>query len=134
MALVGDRERERASALLRRHYLEGRLTVEELDRRLDLALRARDRSDLLSALRQLPLGRSGSLLVRDAAQPRLHAVRRAAVVALKAVVWLVASFVLLVLFAAWLLTHGFQLGGLIGFPLAWVAVTLLLWRPASRRP
>ena len=117
MALVGDRERERTSALLRRHYLEGRLTVEELAERIELVLRAREHGDLRAALRRLPAGRSAAL-----------AVRGAVVFAVKTAVWLVGSFVMLVLFAAWLIAHGPQLDGLLGFPLVWLALTWLLWR------
>lgn len=134
MALVGDRERERTSALLRRHYLEGRLTVEELAERVDLALHAREHGDLRAALRRLPAGRSAALVVRDAVEPSLAVARRAAVVAVKAAVWLVGSFVILVLFAAWLIGHGLQLDGLLGFPLVWLALTWVLWhRPRSAR-
>ena len=54
MSLVGDRERERAASALRRHYLQGRLTAEELGERIHMALRARSTSDLRDALRDLP--------------------------------------------------------------------------------
>lgn len=39
--LVGDSERDGAANELRRHYREGRLTVDELALRLEAALRAR---------------------------------------------------------------------------------------------
>jgi Ca2+/Na+ antiporter len=136
MALVGDRERERASALLRRHYLEGRLTHDELEERLGVALDARDHSDLRVALRRLPAARSTALVVRDALEPTLSAAHRLAVTALKAIVWLAFSVVLLVVFAGWLLEHGPRLDGLLGFPAAWLALSWLLWRARlhGRRP
>jgi hypothetical protein len=129
VALVGDRERERTSALLRRHYLEGRLTVEELADRVELALHARDHRDLRAACRRLPVARSAALVVREALEPA----HRAAVLAVKTFVWLLGSFVILVLFAAWLIDHGLQLDGLLGFPLAWLALTWLLFRRGARR-
>ena len=54
MSLIGDRERDRAALELRRHYLRGRLSVEELDRRVSLAVAARSSRDLGRALRDLP--------------------------------------------------------------------------------
>ncbi len=53
MALAGDLERERTVASLRRHFVEGRLSVEELGARAELALGARSRSELRTALRDL---------------------------------------------------------------------------------
>ena len=135
MALVGDRERERASALLRRHYLEGRLSPDELEERLGVALDARDHSDLRAALRRLPPARSAALVVREALEPTLAAAHSLAVTAIKTVVWLAFSLVLLVVFAAWLIAHGPQLGGLLAFPAAWLVVSWALWRsgPPRRR-
>ncbi|MEN3342275.1 MAG: hypothetical protein V7644_1679 [Actinomycetota bacterium] len=129
MGLVGDSERERASALLRRHYLEGRLTVEELADRLQVALRARDDSTLRGAVRGLPAGASRP----GALESSLVLARRAAVVALKTLVWLAGSLVLLIAFAVWLLLHGPQLEGLLGFPLVWFALTWLLWFAGGRK-
>ena len=74
--------------------------------------------------------------MRDAVEPSLTVARRAAVIAVKAAVWLVGSLVMLVLFLAWLIANGPQLAGLLGFPLVWLALTWLLWRrprPAPRR-
>ena len=53
MALVGDSERERTVASLRRHFVEGRLSVEDLGARAELALGARSRAELRTALRDL---------------------------------------------------------------------------------
>jgi len=133
MALVGDRERERTSALLRRHYLEGRLTVEELGERLGLALEARDHADLRRAMRRLPAGRSSALAVRDSLEPALSTVQRLVSATLRALAWLFMSFVLLVLFAGWLIDNGPHLDGLLAFPAAWLALTWLLLRGGRRR-
>ncbi len=51
---VGDQEREQAANALRRHFVHGRLTTGELAERLDTALRARTRSDLVAATAGLP--------------------------------------------------------------------------------
>lgn len=52
---VGDAERERAADQLAEHHAAGRLTVTELDERLDAALSARTRSDLATTLADLPV-------------------------------------------------------------------------------
>nr|BFE81534.1 hypothetical protein GCM10020093_041350 [Planobispora longispora] len=51
---VGDAERDAAMAVLREHYAHGRLTHEELDERLGLALSARTGGDLARAQENLP--------------------------------------------------------------------------------
>ncbi|GGS51913.1 hypothetical protein GCM10010156_08200 [Planobispora rosea] len=51
---VGDAEREAAMAVLREHYAQGRLTYEELDERLGLALSARTGGDLARTQENLP--------------------------------------------------------------------------------
>jgi hypothetical protein len=52
--LVGDAERTAAAAALRDHYEAGRLTLDELEGRLDAVNAARTTSDIRTALRQLP--------------------------------------------------------------------------------
>jgi hypothetical protein len=51
---VGDAERETVASQLREHYADGRLTLDELNDRLDLALAAKTRADLDSVLVDLP--------------------------------------------------------------------------------
>jgi Domain of unknown function (DUF1707)/2TM domain len=51
---VGDDERERVVTALHEHASRGRLDPEELDSRVEQALRARTRSDLAGLLRDLP--------------------------------------------------------------------------------
>jgi hypothetical protein len=53
--LVGDRDRELATAALRRHFVAGRLSAAELSDRAELTLRARSRDDLDLAMDGLPL-------------------------------------------------------------------------------
>lgn len=52
--LVSDREREYTVGLLRRHLLNGRLTTEEFEQRVDEAWHARYSQELWQALRFLP--------------------------------------------------------------------------------
>lgn len=51
---VGDADREGVAAQLREHYADGRLTLEELNERLDQAFAAKTRADLDAVLRDLP--------------------------------------------------------------------------------
>jgi len=54
MSLVSDRDREEAAVALRNHYASGRLSLSELNERLQIALSARRRRDLAAALHELP--------------------------------------------------------------------------------
>src|SRR5262245_51495938 len=51
---VGDEERHQAGAALQRHYVDGRLSSEELAERLRQATAARTRAELDALLRDLP--------------------------------------------------------------------------------
>ena len=51
---VGHAEREAVAAELREHYASGRLTLEELNERLDKAFAARTRGDLDALMTDLP--------------------------------------------------------------------------------
>src|SRR5262249_19041575 len=51
---VGDADRQAVVAELQRHYVDGRLTSEELSERVDQALRARTFGDLAVPLAELP--------------------------------------------------------------------------------
>jgi hypothetical protein len=51
---VGDADREGVAAQLREHYADGRLTLDELNERLDQAFAAKTRADLNTVLRDLP--------------------------------------------------------------------------------
>jgi Flp pilus assembly protein TadB len=129
MALAGDADRERVAASLREHFVRGRLTLEELTERTELALRARSRSDLRRALDELP-----QVAPMEIAR---SVVRGAALVVLSAA-WLVFSFVLLLVLALTVLIHGASAGELAVFLLVWLVPTLLvsrLWRRGiSPRP
>jgi len=51
---VGDADREAVAAQLREHFADGRLTLEELNERLDQAFAAKTKADLNIVLRDLP--------------------------------------------------------------------------------
>src|SRR6516164_179046 len=51
---VGDAEREAAAAELREHYASGRLTLDELNERIDKVFAAKTRGDLNVLMTDLP--------------------------------------------------------------------------------
>jgi hypothetical protein len=51
---VGDADREAIAAQLREHFADGRLTLEELNERLDQTFAAKTRADLTAVMRDLP--------------------------------------------------------------------------------
>jgi uncharacterized protein DUF1707 len=57
---VGDAEREAAAAELREHYASGRLTLDELNERVDKAFAAKTRGDLNALMTDLPSKRPGA--------------------------------------------------------------------------
>jgi hypothetical protein len=128
--VAGDRDRERGVALLREHFVEGRLTVEELAARTERILHARSRAELRSALHGLPLTYDLGSLGRAAA--------RGAMLVLFTGAWLVFSFALLVVLLLTVLFHGASATELIGFLVVWLVPTFLLsrwWhRPPPHRP
>ena len=63
--LVTDADRARVVGELRGHYETGRLTLDELQQRLDEAQAARTESQLQNALRQLPAAKLPSVNPRD---------------------------------------------------------------------
>ena len=58
---VGDADRDAIATQLREHFADGRLTLEELNERLDQAFAAKTKADLNTVMRDLPQAmRSGS--------------------------------------------------------------------------
>ncbi|MDQ2814327.1 MAG: DUF1707 domain-containing protein [Actinomycetota bacterium] len=51
---VGDADRDVTAAQLREHYADGRLTLDELNERLDQTFAAKTKADLNTVLRDLP--------------------------------------------------------------------------------
>ena len=71
---VGDADREAVAAQLREHFADGRLTLDELNERLDQAFAAKTKADLNTVMRDLPQAArpgAGAPLggVRDTAWP-----------------------------------------------------------------
>ena len=132
MSLVGTRDRERLADELRRHYIEGRLSSDELADRLELALRARTQGDLFLAARSLP----GHALWQEVLRPPARAVGRAAVLLALVSMWCMASLVFVLAFFVAVIVHGATAEMLAGFPLAWALMTWVLWRlwHRGRRP
>ena len=131
MRLVAEQDRERVALSLRRHYAVGRLTVEELSERTELALRARTSGELRSALRDLPSPWSPGEL-RPLADSAARFAARAFLLCLLASVWSVLSFALLIAFVV-VLAADASTAVELAIPALWALVTYLLWR-AWRRP
>jgi hypothetical protein len=137
MALAGDLERERTVASLRRHFVEGRLSVEELGARAELALGARSRSELRAVLRDLQRPwDDGVERVASAASAARRGLRIVALLFL-AGVWAVMTLALAIAFAVAVAVSGSSLAVIAAFGLVWAAVSTVLWRsslPLRRRP
>jgi Flp pilus assembly protein TadB len=118
MVLAGDADRERAVTSLREHFAGGRLTLEELSHRTELALHARSRAELRDALAGLPRFNAG---------PVVEAAVRGAVLVLLTGVWLVFSFLLLLALALTLVIHGPSVTLLVLLAV-WLLPTFLLSR------
>ncbi len=128
MALVSTTERESAAEALRRHYVNGRLTLDEFSDRMRIALKARRGWELRRALWGLPP------VWRDPDEMRRIAreAKRRIVIAVVAMLWVLASLVLLLSFGMSALVHGPTTGDVVGYPVAWLVVTVLAWQARRR--
>ena len=129
MTLVSDRDREAATVALRGHYASGRLSLSELNERLQVALSARRRGDLAAALRELPP------LWRDRSELQRHGtrmIRRAFFLAKIVAGWMMLNLFLLFAFLAVAALHGLSLLQACLLPLAWLVTTLVAFRIARR--
>jgi hypothetical protein len=52
---ASDAERDRVVGLLKQHFTDGRLTLEEFSDRMDVAYAAKTRGELVTTLRELPV-------------------------------------------------------------------------------
>jgi hypothetical protein len=120
---ASDEERERTVASLREHFVRGRLTLEELTARCELALRARSRTDLRHALADMP-----PLLP----QAILRGVLGGAALVVFTGAWLVFSLVLLLVFGLTLVVGGMSTLELVVFLVVWVVPTYVLFRQWRR--
>jgi hypothetical protein len=65
---VSDADRDTTAAQLREHYAQGRLTLDELNQRLELTFAARTRTDLDAVTRDLPYAAPHGALPSDRAR------------------------------------------------------------------
>jgi Domain of unknown function (DUF1707) len=125
MALIGDQDRDRAVESLGRHYARGRLSIEELAERVEVALAARRDSDVRVALTDLPSGwREGPGGVRSGLEDAWRGVRRTAFVIAVWLLWWVASLVLLIGFVVTAIVQGVSLANVAVFAALWLVCTL----------
>jgi hypothetical protein len=125
--LVGDADRDRVVATLREHYAGGRLTLEEFSSRSDLALSARSRVDLWTALAGLSVAPFADDLVRQGRVLARAAARGAAVVVFTGA-YVLFSIALLLVLGLTVLIHGTSDAALLGFLVVWLVPTYLLSR------
>jgi hypothetical protein len=124
MGLIGDRERDRAVELLKRHYVRGRLTAEELGERVELALGARRDGEVRLALAELPAARGDQVGgMRAGLDAMWRAAGRAAFVVAVWTLWWAASLVLLIGFVSAIVLRGFS-PVTIALPALWLGCTL----------
>jgi two-component system OmpR family sensor kinase len=128
---VGHPERDRAAVALRRHFVAGRLSADELGERLELALAADSRRDLRRALRTLPQPwQQLDEVVLPTLRETGERVRHTVVVTAMLCLWLSLTAVLLVLFAVVAVAHGATVD-LLGFPAVWLVLSALMLRAAA---
>jgi hypothetical protein len=128
VALVSTTDRDGTAEALRRHYVNGRLTLDEFSDRMRIALKARRGWELRRALWGLPP------VWRDADEVRRIAreAKRRIVMAVVAMLWVFASLVLLLSFGMSALVHGPTTGDIVAYPVAWLVVTALAWQARRR--
>jgi hypothetical protein len=132
VARVGDRERERAAASLQDHFVEGRLSLEELGTRIEQAFDARTRSDVRAALGGLPAQwQRGNELLAAGAGMAHKGVRLVAFFA-TAAAWAICSFTLAIPFAVLVIALGPSTVLATVFVALWGVVSVALWRPWFR--
>ena len=133
--LASDRDRDRTAAALREHYTRGRLSLEELSSRTELALAARSRADLRRAVVGLPLVADVQELVQQGRSVARSVVRGLVLAAMTAA-YLLFTLVLVVVVPLVLLIHGATGGELLALLVVWLVPTYLLsrlWRRGLRR-
>ncbi len=124
MALIGDGDRERVAALLKRHYLRGRLSVEELSDRLEVAFTARRDKELRVALAELPAAwHERPARARQGLDSMWGSMKRAVFVAAVWALWWTVSLVLMIGFVVSVLVQGLSLVNAIAFPAVWLLCT-----------
>jgi hypothetical protein len=133
VALVGDHERERAARQLRSHYLRGRLTEDELDARLSVALAARSSREVRKAFRDLPPPwRDGVEEIRAAFGEARLVARRVGFLLGAAAVWSMATLAVVVGLGLAMAIGHVSREAVAAALLVWLLVTYAAWRVARR--
>jgi DUF1707 SHOCT-like domain len=132
VALVGDRERERAAASLQDHFVEGRISIEEFGTRIERVLRARSRSDLRAPLHDLPIHWQASHEFIAAGAGALHKGARLIAFLVIAAMWAICSLALAIPFTVALFAIGRSTAVAVVFAALWGVMTFALWRPWFR--
>lgn len=127
MGLIGDHDRDRAAARLRQHYLRGRLTLEELTERLEVALTARRDRDVRVALSGLP-----AFGLRTGLDEAWRAARRTAFLVAVWSLWWAASLVLLIGYVATIVVQGLSLAIAAVFAALWCVCTFFAKRVTAQ--
>jgi hypothetical protein len=117
-----------AAVALQRHFVSGRLSLEEFGERVRLALQASEGRDLRRAFAGLP----PAWRDRDEIRRLGLLARRGAVLAVVAIVWLFVNALLLIAFTVTAIARGVTVGDALPFLLAWLAASLLAWVAARR--
>lgn len=126
---AADGDRDRAAVALREHYARGRLTLDELTRRMEHVVEARSRAELRAALSGLPI-------LPDRRELLAHgrSLARGAALVVFTGAYLVFSFALLAVLGVTALVHGASGSVLLAFLLVWLVPTYLLVRFWRRPP
>jgi hypothetical protein len=127
--LVGDQQRDRAVTVLRRAYADGYLAGPDLERRVDVALRASTATQILGSVRGVPGGMT-ELALEGVAIPAVRAgtfglrLRLARMLLrLALATWVVATAALATAGVVWALVAGPGLGGTLALLAVWLFVT-----------
>jgi hypothetical protein len=123
--VVDDSDRERTIGELREHFALGRLTPDDLSRRVQRALQARSRFELKTVLLGLPGGPDD---LRAHGRAALGSVGRGVALVLFTGAYLFFSFTLVVVLAVTLLVHGASAAALLAILAVWLVPTYLLFR------
>ena len=133
MALASDRDREMATRALSRHYASGRLSLDDLTRRVEAVLGASRRREIARTLRDLPpTWRDGDELER-LGRSATAVVKRGVFLGVVAVGWWTINLMLLIAFVVAAVAGAIAPLGLALLPAAWLATTFLAFRIARHR-
>jgi hypothetical protein len=133
MALIGDRDRERAATQLTQHYVRGRLSLDELTERLDLALSARRDGEVREAFRGLEAPwHEHAAVARRGIEAGWREARRIALAAALWSLWWIASLFLLVAFLASALANRLSWTNTAVVLAVWLLATIAVRRTTRR--